>query len=102
MKYYLFKLVPPRLTFPADMTPVEAGLMQEHAAYWRGLMGRGQVVVFDPVADPKGSYGVAVLQLPDDADPGPLGENDPTIKVGVGFAFELHPMPQAVLPPLHP
>jgi len=28
MKYLLYKLIPPRPTFPADMTPAEAKLMQ--------------------------------------------------------------------------
>ncbi len=98
MKYYLFKLLPPRTTFPADMTPVEAKLMQEHAVYWRDLMDKGLVVVFGPVADPRGAYGIAVLQLPDDADAGALGRNDPTVKARAGFDFEVHPMPQAVLP----
>ncbi len=98
MKYYLFKLLPPRPTFPADMTPAEAKLMQEHALYWRGLTEQGLVVVFGPVADPRGAYGIAVLQLPDDVDARTLGRSDPTIKADQGFGFEVHPMPQAVLP----
>ncbi len=98
MKYYVFELIPPRPTFPADITPAEAKLMQEHVRYWRGLMDKGLVAVFGPVADPKGTYGIAVLQLPDDADAHSLGENDPTIRANAGFGFEVHPMPDAVLP----
>ncbi len=98
MKYYLFRLLPPRPTFPGDMTPSEANLMQEHALYWRDLMAKGLVIVFGPVADPRVTYGIAVLQLPDDADANDLGANDPTIRAGAGFRFEIHPMPQAVLP----
>lgn len=98
MKYYLFKLLPPRPTFPADMTPAEARLMQEHSAYWRQLMNDGHVIVFGPVADPRGSYGIAVMQLADDADPHALGRNDPTIRAKAGFMFEIYPMPQVVLP----
>lgn len=29
MKYFLYKLIPPRLVFHADMTPAEAKLMQK-------------------------------------------------------------------------
>ena len=98
MKYFLFKLVPPRPTFPADMTRAEAKLMQEHSEYWRNLMRKGLVVAFGPVSDPKGTYGIAVMQLEDDGDANAIGANDPTIKANVGFKFELHSMPQVVLP----
>jgi len=98
MKYFLLKLIPPRPIFPADMTPQEAKLMQEHSEYWRHLMSKGLVAVFGPVSDPKGTYGIAVLQLDDDADANALGSNDPTIKANAGFRFEVYSMPQVVLP----
>jgi len=98
MKYFLFKLIPPRPTFPADMTPAEPQLMQEHSRYWRDLMSKGLVVVFGPVADPKGTYGIAVIQIEDDTDVNLLGTNDPTIEADVGFRFEVYSMPQVVLP----
>lgn len=98
MKYFLFKLIPPRPTFPADMTPAEAKLMQEHSAYWRDLMGKGFVIAFGPVSDPKGAYGIAVVQFEEDADANVLGTNDPTIKANFGFKFEVYSMPQVVLP----
>jgi uncharacterized protein YciI len=97
MNCFFGKLLPPRATFPADMTPDEARLMQAHAAYWRELMKRGLVVVFGPVADPQGAYGILVLQLPDDVQPAALTEDDPVMKAGAGFRFEVHPM-RAVLP----
>jgi len=52
MKYFFYKLNPPRSIFMADMTPAEAKLMQEHAAYWNGLMKQGLVIAVGPVADP--------------------------------------------------
>ena len=97
MKYFLYKLIPPRPTFAQDMTDAEAKLMQQHAAYWKSLMDRGLVIVFGPVADPKGVYGVAVLELEEEADANALGMNDPTMKADVGFHFELYPMDRAVL-----
>lgn len=97
MNYFFGKLLPPRATFPVDMTSDETRLMQAHAAYWRELMGRGLVVVFGPVADAQGAYGILVLQLPDDVQPAALTEDDPVVKAGAGFRFEIHPM-RAVLP----
>ncbi len=77
MKYVLYKLIPPRPSFPADMTPAEAELMREHSEYWRHLMSKGLIAVFGAVSDPKGPYGIAVLQLNDDADVNDLGGERP-------------------------
>ena len=97
MNHFFGKLLPPRATFPQDMTADEARLMKAHAAYWRELMGQGLVVVFGPVADAQGAYGILVLQLPDDMLPTALVEGDPVMKADAGFRFEVHPM-RAVLP----
>ena len=40
MHYFLNKLIPPRPTFPQDMTEVEGKVMQEHVAYWQDLANR--------------------------------------------------------------
>ncbi len=45
MKYFLFRLTPPRRTFMNDMTDKERRLMQEYAVYWRDLMQKGWVVL---------------------------------------------------------
>ena len=95
MKYYLCKLLPPRPTFPHDMTPREAEIMQAHAAYCRQLLAEGKAVVFGPVADPEGIWGLGVLQLPDDADPQAIVANDPVTKADAGFVYRVLPMLQA-------
>ena len=46
MKYYLCKLLPPRPTFPQDMTPREAEIMQAHVAYCGKLLQAGKAIVF--------------------------------------------------------
>jgi uncharacterized protein len=97
MKHFLFKLNPPRPTFPVDMTPAEGKLMLDHVAYWSGLMNKGQVIAFGPVADPKGPYGIAVMQLEDNVDANSLVADDPTIKANVGFTFAVYPMPDLAL-----
>jgi len=97
MNYFLYKRRPPRPTFAQDLTETEGKLMQEHAAYWQSLMDRGLVVAFGPVFDPKGGYGVGIVELEDTADPSDLGINDPTIKANVGFRFEIYPMPRVMV-----
>lgn len=98
MKYHIFKLIPPRPTFMADMTTEERALMQEHALYWRGLMGQGKVVIFGPVADRTGPYGLGVVRLEDNIDPATVWRDDPVIKANRGFRFDVSPMVTAVVP----
>ena len=69
MGYFFFKLVPPRSSFPQDMTEAERELMERHAAYWRSLLDKGLVLVFGPVLDPKGPYGAGIASLADDENP---------------------------------
>jgi len=95
MKFYLCKLVPPRPTFPHDMTPREAEIMQAHVAYCEKLLEAGKAVVFGPVADPQGVWGLGVLELPDDADPQAIVAEDPVMKANAGFAYQVMPMLQA-------
>jgi uncharacterized protein len=98
MRYFFCRLLPPRPSFMADITPVETALMQEHGKYWRGLMDKGMVVAFGPVADPKGVFGIAVVRIEDGADVHQLTDNDPVIKADAGFSFEISSMPQVVHP----
>jgi uncharacterized protein YciI len=60
-KYFMLRLNPPRVTFGQDMTMDEQAVMQKHIAYWTKLMNNGYAIVFGPVIDPKGVYGLAVI-----------------------------------------
>lgn len=97
MSYFLYKLVPPRETFAQTMSESEIAIMQRHVAYWSRLFseGAGSVVAFGPVADPKGGYGIAILEAHDEADIERLIESDPAMSAGVGFRCEIHAMPRA-------
>jgi hypothetical protein len=104
MAYFLCKLIPPRKTFPGDMSDSECLLMQQHAKYWTERMGEGVALLFGPVSDPEGPYGLAVLSLDRDADPqgaaAKLCQQDPVNLGGVGFTFQIFPMPAVIHP--HP
>ena len=97
MPYFLCKLILPRPTFAEDMTEAERRLMGEHVAYWKSLADRGIAIVFSPVSDPEGGWGVGIVEVESDTDTGPLEANDPTIKSGLGFKYEVYPMPRAIL-----
>ena len=97
MPVHLCKLLPPRPTFPGDMSESEAALMREHAAYWRGLAERGVAVVFGPVFDPAGVWGLAIVESAHETTAATLTSDDPVIRSGAGFRYEIHPMPQAVV-----
>ena len=97
MRYFFCKLTPPRPTFMADMTDGERQLMRQHVAYWSDLAANGSVIVFGPVADPQGGYGVAVVEAPDEATVREWSTHDPVMKAGAGFSYAIHAMPQVVL-----
>ena len=102
MKTFFCKLVPPRPTFAQDMSDAEARLMQAHATYWSGLMNDGLAVGFGLVADPAGAYGIGIVEVADDAAVKTLTNNDPTIRSGQGFSFQVSPMPRGIVrPPRH-
>lgn len=94
-RVFFFRLIGPRPTFPADMTPEESRVMAEHGAYWRELLARGTAVAFGPVAEPTGVWGLALAEVADEAEVEAIRSGDPTIKSGLGFRFEAYPLLRA-------
>ena len=82
-KLFLFRLLPPRADFAQTMTAEEQDAMARHATYWRGLLDAGRVVVYGPVADPEGVWGLGVVRAGSQAEVVELGERDPVIVAGV-------------------
>lgn len=96
LKYFLCRLHGPRPTFPMDMTAAEREVMLAHVQYLQGLMAKGAAVVFGPVADPAGVWGLGLLRVKDEAELAALTSNDPTVKSGLGFRYETFPMLNAI------
>jgi uncharacterized protein YndB with AHSA1/START domain len=94
--YFLFKLLPPRTTFPQDITPEERTIMGAHVGYWSGKLAEGKILAFGPVADPAGSWGVGLMRVQDPAEVRPLTAQDPVILADRGFRYEVLPMPRAI------
>jgi uncharacterized protein YciI len=82
-KLFLFRLLPPRADFAQTMTAVEQDAMTRHGAYWHELLDAGRVVVFGPVADPEGVWGLGVVRAGSQAEVVELGEKDPAITAGI-------------------
>jgi uncharacterized protein len=95
--HFLYKLIPPRPTFPADMTEKEGAVMEEHFGYWAGRVEERQAVAYGPVMDPSGMYGIAVMEVADESAARVIAESDPAITSSVGFGFEVHAMPDAIV-----
>jgi len=63
MGVYVFRLIAPRPTFALDMTDEECEITGRHAAYWQPLIDAGRMVVFGPVLDGTGPWGLGGSRL---------------------------------------
>lgn len=97
MKTFFIKLIPPRPTFAADMTPLEAKLMGQHADYWRAQLAKDRAIVLGPVMDPAGVFGMGVIRAADEGQARMMVEEDPVIRAGIGYRIEIHPMASALV-----
>jgi uncharacterized protein len=91
MQHYYFKLIPPRATFPQDMSSEERALMEVHADYFQQHFERGGILLYGPVWAPGGAFGVGILEAADEAEARQFAENDPSVRAGLN-RFELYPM----------
>lgn len=73
------------------MTKEERKIMSEHIAYWTDQVKRGTAVVFGPVHDPKGVYGIGIVEIGDEAHLHALLARDPAVKAGLQ-RDEFYPM----------
>jgi len=94
--FYFCRLLPPRPSFAMDMSDAEKKAMTEHVAYWAKLLGDGVAIVFGPVADPQGPWGLGVLRARDAAHLAELQRDDPAIRAAIGLRYEALPMLRAV------
>lgn len=90
-QFFFFKLVPPRPSFSQDMNDAERAIMMEHIEYWRGLTQQGTSVLFGPVLEPSGGWGLGIVEVENEAAAKAIGDKDPSIAKGLN-TFEVHPM----------
>jgi uncharacterized protein YndB with AHSA1/START domain len=96
-RFFVCRLLAPRPTFAADMDAAEVEIMRQHARYWRELLEEGEAVVFGPVGDPAGAWGLGVIRTSSEERMHALRDGDPAIRSGRGFRYEILPMLRAVV-----
>ena len=82
MPTFVFRLKAPRPTFSFDMSEDESEIMGRHAAYWRQYIDSGRMVVFGPVLDDTGSWGLGVIETKDEDELRAFAEGDPAVTSG--------------------
>jgi uncharacterized protein YciI len=90
-QHYFFKLIPPRSTFPNDITEEENRLMDNHSRYFQEQFAAGRLILYGLVMATAGAFGLAVLEVDDAEEARRFGEGDPSVKAGLN-RFEIHPM----------
>jgi uncharacterized protein YciI len=95
--WYLYRLTPSRRDFASTMTETETAIMAEHFAYWAQHTQAGQVMVYSPVADPAGDWGLAIVRAHSAEDVARLGDLDPAVMAGAGM-YDVLALPGAVTP----
>jgi uncharacterized protein YciI len=64
------------------MSEEERDVMARHAAHWQPYIDAGQMVVFGPILDRTGSWGLAVVEANDECQLRSFAENDPVVTTG--------------------
>jgi len=84
MATFVFRLKAPRPTFALDMNDEEREIMGQHAAYWQPYIESGQMVIFGPVLDGTGSWGLGVVEADDEEELRAFAARDPVVTSGIG------------------
>ncbi len=92
--YFFVRTQNPRPTFHLDMTAEEREIMGRHVAYWSEKAKQGIAIVFGPVMDPEGVYGIGVYQVRDEAEMRELLAQDPANGL---LQYQVLPMARAVV-----
>lgn len=97
-KYYVLYLNPSRPDFAMTMTDEEHNIMMQHIAYWQEHAQNGTMLVFGPVMDMSGPYGLGIIAVDSDEQLKSLIAGDPAGKIN---HYEYHPMRAVVSSKFH-
>ncbi len=84
MPTFVFRLHGLRPNFALDLSEEERDIMTRHAAHWAPYLESGQMVVFGPVLDQSGSWGLGVVEAKDEQELRSFADNDPVVTTGTG------------------
>lgn len=65
--------------------------MEEHARYFQEQFDAGRLLLYGPVMATTGAFGLAVLEVDNEAEALRFGEGDPSVRAGMN-RFEICPM----------
>src|SRR4051812_22939989 len=82
MPTFVLRLIAPRPDFALEMSDQEREIMGRHAAHWQPYVEAGQMVVFGPVVDGSGSWGLGVVEAEDENALRAHAAEDPAITTG--------------------
>jgi len=82
MATFVFRLLAPRPNFALDMSDEEQAIMGRHAAHWQSFVDSGQMVLFGPVLDGTGSWGLGVVESEDEDALRAHAAGDPAVTSG--------------------
>jgi uncharacterized protein YciI len=99
MPTFVFRLKAPRPTFALDMSDEEREIMGRHAAHWQPYIASGQMVIFGPVLDGTGSWGLGVIEADDEEELRKFAARDPVVTTGTA-TIEMGRMLQGFVRPL--
>lgn len=88
-KYFVLYLIPQRPDFAQTMSDEERDIMKRHVAYWKEWLDEGIVLVYGPVFDPAGTYGIGIVAVETEEQLQSLMKNDPAGKIN---KYEYYPM----------
>lgn len=97
MAHFMLKLNAPRPGFPFDASEQEMAAMAAHSAYWQKEADGGAAIAVGPVFDPAGPFGMAIVECPDEAAASALAGSDPVIIAGLGFRYDVFPIPSLIV-----
>jgi len=91
LKRFLLRIEPVRKVFTLlNMTADERKIVQEHFLYLKSLHAEGKVALAAQVFDPKGLWGLIIVNAADAEAARAILDADPTIKTGM-FRGEVMP-----------
>jgi hypothetical protein len=80
------------------MSSGEQETMTEHVVYWSGLIDKGSVLAFGPVADPVEPHGIGIVLAEDLRAAEELRDLDPAMMSSRGFRTRIVPIVHLVTP----
>jgi uncharacterized protein len=84
MATFVLRLRGSRPNLALDLTDEERDVMTRHAAHWAPYIESGQMVVFGPVLDETGSWGLGVVEASDEQELRTYADEDPAVTTGTG------------------